>query len=251
MTTVFRAPAQRDPLGASLIAIIRGAYDDNPRGKQVTIGPSEIGDPCARRLAFKMLATTGANTSHDPLPSIIGTATHAWLATAFRAANAGLAVPRWIVEQTVYPDDAHPGSADLYDATYGVVIDWKVLGPTSMKRYKAEGPSTRYITQGQLYGLGFERMGLAVNTIALAMLPRGGMLSGLHTWSAPYDRSIALAALKRIGDIACVAYDLDVVEHPERWSLIPASPSHECSYCPYMRPGAAVSATGCPGQLAS
>lgn len=249
MTATFSPPAHRDPLGAVLTSVIRKASADAPRSRQVSIGPSEIGDECARRLAYKMLDYRGVNDNSDPLPSIIGTATHAWLADAFRADNRNYAVPRWLVEQKVHPDDTHPGHADLYDSYTGTVVDFKVPGATAMKKHKVEGPSRRYVVQGHLYGLGFRRLGLNVNTIALALLPRAGMLGGMVTWSEPYSEIVALDALHRIGDIACIVADLDVEQFPDRWPLIPAKPSTSCFYCPMYRPGSPADASGCPGEV--
>jgi hypothetical protein len=251
MTAVFSPPAQADPLGATLTSVIRAASDNAPRNRQVSIGPSEMGDECTRRLAYKSMGTTETNTSSDPLPSIIGTATHAWLAAAFLADNANYPIPRWLVEQKVHPDDAHPGSCDLYDTWTGGVIDWKVVGAAALKRHKLSGPSQRYVVQGHLYGLGFRRLGLWVNTVSLALLPRAGMLTGLTTWTTGYDESIALAALSRLGDIACLTYDLDLENHPERWAMVPAAPSSSCNYCPMFKAGSPVDGAGCPGELAA
>ena len=247
--TLLSSPASADPIGATLIPVIRHAADNAPRSLQETIGPSEMGIECDRRLAMKMAGTPKINVHSDPLPSIIGVATHTWLANAFTADNANYPqLPRWLVETTVYPDDAHPGSCDLYDVHKAAVIDWKVLGATSMKTYKASGPPPYYVVQSHLYGLGYERLGFQVATVAIVMLPRGGMLSGLHTWSEPYDRNVALEALERVGDIACNLNDASNVHTDEvDWSAIEASPGPSCNYCPYKRPGP-VDGTGCPGE---
>mgnify|MGYP001570760602 CR=1 FL=1 len=250
VTSPFASPTVPDPIGTELSGVIRRTATNLPRNRQETIGPSEMGDECDRRLAMKLWGVPAVSDFSDPWPSIVGTATHTWLADAFRAENSLYALPRWIVEQKVYPDDAHPGSCDLYDVHRAGVLDWKILGTTSMKKYKAQGPSTRYIVQSHLYGLGFRRLGFNVKTVSIVMLPRGGMLAGIHVWTAAYDEAVALKALARVGDIACSVYDVADRDEiaPAEWESIPATPSTDCAYCPYKRPGP-VDGTGCPGEV--
>ena len=67
----------------------------------------------AYRLANDPVPT--CNPQWDPLPSIIGTATHTWLETAAALANTVLGRDRWLTETKVYPAPWLPGSCDLYD----------------------------------------------------------------------------------------------------------------------------------------
>ncbi len=69
--------------------VIRHAAANAPRSLQSALGPSEVGLPCRRRLAYRLLdwLDEKPNPDSDPLPSTMGTAYHAWLAEAFERAN--------------------------------------------------------------------------------------------------------------------------------------------------------------------
>lgn len=231
---------------------IRGAVIDAarraPRSQQTALGPSEIGEACARKLAYKLMHHAESNAGSDPWPSIVGTAVHAWLADAFLAVNERLGRIRYLVEQRVTIRPGLTGTCDLYDADRGMIIDHKVPGTTSMTRTKKDGPSPTYQAQAQLYGYGFAQLGLPVRDVALALYPRGGMLSGLWIWSQPYDENKALQALARHDAILEAAIELDVAQNPEAYTRIPRVTGHACTYCPYWKPGRDTG-DGCPGHL--
>ncbi|MCP2261059.1 hypothetical protein LX15_004779 [Streptoalloteichus tenebrarius] len=235
-----------DPLADTLRHVITTAAHTAPRSLQVALGPSEIGEPCARRLAYRLMDERRVNGGGDPWASIVGTAVHAWLAEACRAENDRLGRIRYLVEQRVEIRPGVAGSCDLYDADEATVIDHKVLGETTMRLYKRGGPPDQYRAQAHLYGLGLARLGLPVRRVALAMYPRAGLLSGLHLWSEPYDPAVADAAIARHDQILEAACALDVTDHPERYQHIPRTASRRCRYCPWYRPGADTGAT-CPG----
>lgn len=242
------------PVGAqgsisdTLQRVVRDAAATLPRTLQTAVGPSEMGDDCARRLTYRLLGLPGTNGNGDPWPSIVGTAVHAWLAEAFTNENTRLGRVRWLAEQRVYMTDGISGTCDLFDLQDMAVIDNKILGTTSMQKIKRGEIPDRYKVQINLYGYGFARLGLPVRTVALACYPRGGWLDGLHVWSEPYDASIAEAALDRFANLTTAAYvlQLDDLDSP-LWSLIPHTPSSACAWCPMWRPGQPVDAAGCPG----
>lgn len=254
-------------LKQQLTAVIKHAAANAPRSRQTAIGPSEVGQDCARRLAYKLLDWPAANPDGDPWPSIVGTATHAWLGDAFEAASSppmataqniasaagrmAAAQPgRYLVEKrlTIAPPLLPGGSCDLYDTWTETVIDHKVVGASSMARYKREGPRQQYRVQLHVYGFGWELAGRVPRNVALAFYPRGGLLSGLWVWSEPYDRQVALDAIARLHNIRQLAISLDPEAHPERWALIPATADHGCTYCPWWRPGSTDLSSGCPGE---
>lgn len=230
-----------------LTTLITTAARNAPRSLQKRIGPSEVGIECARRLAYKWLEWPEVNSGGDPWPSIVGTATHDWLANALEAHNRALGRTRWLVEQRVHPAPGLSGSCDAYDTDTGTVLDHKIVGETSMRKYRQQ-VRAQYRVQAHLYGLGWENAGHTPRRVALAIYPRGGLLTGLYVWSEPYDRDLALAAIQRLDAIREATNQLRVDEIPENWALIPASPSSDCRYCPWMLPGSRDLATGCPGQ---
>jgi hypothetical protein len=249
--STFTPSARRGehPIAADLRGVITEAARRAPRSQQVALGPSEIGEPCARQLAYKLMHHPASNAESDPWPSIVGTAVHEWLASAFTAANTRLGRIRYLVEQSVTIRDGLSGTCDLYDADHARVIDHKVPGATSMTEQKKRGPRAGYRSQIHLYGLGFARMGLPVRDVALALYPRGGLLSGLWIWSEPYDETVALAALARHDAILEAASALDVSGHPDRYRMLPRETGHHCTYCPFWSAGPDTG-DGCPGTLA-
>lgn len=249
--TTFTPSAGRGqhPLAGQLRSVILDAARRAPRSQQVALGPSQIGEPCARQLGYKLMAHPSSNADSDPWPSIVGTAVHAWLADAFTAANTRLGRVRYLVEQSVTIRDGLTGTLDLYDADHATVIDHKVPGATSLAEQKKRGPRAGYIAQAHLYGFGLARLGLPVSDVALAMYPRGGLLSGLWIWTEPYDPAVALAALERHDAILEAVTALNVTEHPERYQLLPRETGHHCTYCPYWTAGPDTG-NGCPGMLA-
>jgi hypothetical protein len=107
-----------------------------------------VGTPCVRQLAFQMSEIEGSRDVHDPWPSILGTATHAWLADAFHHANnvarqEGQPAP-WHLERRVNVGFGLQGSCDCFHEPTGTVIDWKVLGNTQHAKYSQDEMSETY-----------------------------------------------------------------------------------------------------------
>ena len=69
-------------LKQKLTDIIIWFDQENPRSKQQAIGPSEIGDPCDRRIGYRLANIPEINTRFDPWAGIVGTALHSWLEKA-------------------------------------------------------------------------------------------------------------------------------------------------------------------------
>ena len=231
-----------DAITRHVSEVIRRHDSTRPRSVQTAVGPSEIGHPCPRRLAYKLTRTTPTNGDTDPWAAIVGTSVHAWLADAFTAENQRLGRTRYYVETPVRVDDelTIPGTCDLYDTDTRTVIDWKVVGTTALRKYKAEGPRPVYRAQAHLYGRGFALMGEPVEHVALVFYSRAGFLAHTHTWTEPYDQARADAALARYASIAALAGTV----HPEH---IPATPDDSCTWCPFWAPATTDLALGCPG----
>jgi hypothetical protein len=215
--------------------LIRHASDNAARSQQTSLGPSEIGHPCARKLAFGLMREPRTNPSGDPLPSIFGTAMHAWLEDAVRTANEFIGRERWLTERKVTVREGLSGTADLFDTDTGTVIDWKCPGTTRMREYKKNGPHETYRAQAHLYGRGYANDGYDVEHVAIAFLPRGGQLVGAHLWREPYDDAHVDTILGRVDSTTVLIEALDVEHHPERYQLIPATPD-DCQFCPWWSP---------------
>lgn len=186
-------------------AVIEAAITDHPRSQQVRIGPSELGTPCLLCLGRK-LAGVPERREAAWLPTV-GTAVHSWLEETFAVANAGQQHARYLTELRVDVGEvdgtAITGSCDLFDRVDASVNDWKVVGPTTLRKVRAQGPGDTYRTQAHLYGRGMTRRGLAVRTVRIVFLPRSEpTLAGAVIWSEPYDEAVAVAALTRADALA-------------------------------------------------
>lgn len=214
----------------------------SPRGKQIAIGPSEIGHECSRRLAYKLLDWEKPNEqSSGSWAAQVGTAIHAYLAEVFQKLEG------YEVEQKVQIRANLSGTIDLYDSIRGIVLDWKTVGYTNLKERKSSGATQQQIVQIQLYGYGKVQSGATVNKVGLVYLPTSGSLDEMHIELFDYDESVALKALSRIDDLYSLLSQVDVEANPEMLSLIPAEASRMCNYCPYFLPFSKDLAKGCNG----
>jgi hypothetical protein len=246
-------------LSSLLPELIRRAAAAAPRSQQVDMGPSEAGEPCTRKLAYKMLTwDKPEDRDPDPWAAVQGVAVHAWLAEVFRGENQRLGRERYLVEQQVTPvteEDAQAGlpgtltgSCDLFDRDTGTVTDWKLTSPERLRHYRQHGPGGKYRTQAHLYGRGLANAGEHVQAVSIVFLPRAVYLDGLHMWSEPYDPAVAQAAFKRLAAIRDAIIALDPERYPGRWGLFPTAPG-TCRHCPWLKPGSRHLASGCPGHL--
>lgn len=222
-----------------------------PRTLQRHLGPSEIGHVCDRQVAGKLAGLPRTNHVQDPWPSIVGTATHAWLEGAFRSENDRLGRIRWVPEARVTPIDGHAGTADLYDADEQSVNDHKVLGPTSMAKVRSPGgPSRHYVVQLLLYALGYRRLGLPVCRVAILAYPRTlSTLDGLYVWDRPYtpadddllDEVFAQLDMRKQWAAALITGAAQLTD-------VPADTTDDCHFCEFFRPQSARDGgPGCPG----
>ena len=246
-----------DPLHDQLKAVVRQHSNAHPRGQQRTLGPSEVGHPCTRKMVQSLMFGSGQthggshiNPPGDPLPSYIGTAAHARFEEAVELDNerreaAGLD-HRWISERKVHVREDLSGTCDLYDEETETVIDLKFPGATAMNIYKKEGPSPEYRTQAHLYGAGYINEGYPVRRVGIWFLPRGGQLSSAHLWLEDYDQTVVDEVLTRIDLARNIIDSLDVQAHPDRLKFVPTTP-HHCAWCPYWTPVPHQDPTACPG----
>lgn len=233
-TETFFATDTAGQLKQDIIAMIKARDNATPRHLQRELGPSEVAHPCMRKLAYGMLRVESCNPQFDPLPAIIGTATHKWLESAAMHANNTLGRNRWLIEMRVNPAPWLSGSCDLYDSDTATVIDYKVPGNGRFKTY-AKQMSEVYRCQVHLYGKGFRNAGLPVETVAVMMLPRGGTLAGAHLWSESYDETIADEVLLRRERAVILLNDFDIEHNPERFNWLEKS-GPDCMFCSWFAP---------------
>ncbi len=261
-TQTFRQPdaAQVQPpatghaglITSHVTQVMHAAMKAHPRSQQAAPGPSELGTPCVRRLAYKIMDWHRPNDDLDGWLATIGTSVHAWQADVFLAADRALGPGdcRYLVEHRVHLPGGITGSCDLYDRELATVLDWKVSSLDRIRKYRTSGPGPQYRTQAHLYALGLQLAGEHPQHVAIVFLPRGGLLNGLHVWTEPYAPQIAAQALGRYqatkAALIALCPDLDIEHHPEVWGLFPTADAH-CNWCPYHLPQSTDLGKGCPG----
>ena len=229
----------------TLKQVVRDHEATRPRSLQTAIGPSEIGTPCPRRLAYKILDTEPANTDSDPWAAIVGTSVHAWLDEAFATENERIGRRRWHTSIKVDLPTYVAGTIDLYDEDTASVIDHKVVGATAYKRYAKSGPSEQYRIQGHVYACGLRLAGYRFAHVGIAFESRSGALKDSFFWSEPYDEAIVERALTRLDALRTATSLLGTGALP----LIDTADAF-CSWCPYYLPGVTDVEGACPGHAA-
>lgn len=219
---------KRNPLLEDLKNVLKAHADNKPRSQQRRLGPSEVGHPCARKLAGGMLQLDRINPEGDPLPAWIGTAAHAEFENAIELGND----PRWLSERRVTVRPGLEGTCDLYDKRTRTVVDLKFPGATKMTDYRRHGPSPEYRAQAHLYGRGYINEGYPVDNVAIWFIPRAGMLSTSFLWSEPYSDSVVDETLAKLDNIILLLDEFQAEANPERLAWFPRTP-HNCQYCPF------------------
>lgn len=255
----FMASDQRgsdDPFGRALKTeltdMIRWAESTSPRSQQLAVGPSELGNACDRRLAYRIAGTDAVNTTMDPWPAIVGTSIHSWTEKAILRFMAETGQHDWLTEVRLQPDPLVPGSSDLYKISTATVVDLKTAGTDVFKRIKRNGPPDGYKIQTHLYGLGHENAGRRVESVALVIVPRAGWLRDMYVWWAPYERGVAQAAIDRLYGLANRLLQLDILHNGQKFADILAEPGDGCVWCPFFvrdhPEDLGASQRGCPGR---
>lgn len=256
--SLFDDTPSQDPLALKikreLIDIIKWADRNSARSKQRRIGPSEMGDPCDRRIGYRVAEVEEVNDRFDPWAAIVGTSIHTWLEHGIDAWVRHHNSRSWITETPVTLDGFIKGRSDLFYVDEATVIDHKGAGPSVMRKIIKEGPPPGYIVQVQLYAYGYEQLGREVKKVALAFYPRAGWLKDMYVWTSDYDRDVAIRSLDRVGEIAQKVMNLDILTegHGHRWEQIRATPSDSCGFCPWYTADRdaerGADSAGCPGR---
>lgn len=241
MTLATFAPkgqaAVADPTGtrAAVIDAVRGFSAAHPRTLQRALGPSEVGEDCARQLAYKLIDHPENETrGDDPWPSFLGIAAHARLADALDWDNQRRP-GTWIIERRLNIPGVHDGGSGQSDAYYTptfTTVDWKVLGETTYRKLRDVGPSRKYRTQGHVYGLGWAAAGHRVDWVGIGAFGRSKPLSGMFVWAEPFNPELAAAELHRVSEVRTVV-DWLIGQGTTNVDAVPATPGDGCFYCPF------------------
>jgi hypothetical protein len=234
-----RSDRDPEPLLEDLKQMVRDHANSHPRSRQVQLGPSQVGHPCARNVISGLLAHPEhrCNPNFDPLPSYVGVASHKQIEEAAHYANKLLGRERWIAERKVVVREGLSGTCDLYDKDTATVIDHKFPGATKMTEYRKklandEAPSPLYRVQAHLYGRGYLNMGYPVERVAIYLLPRSGLLATSKLWHESYSEEIVNDTISKMDSMIVLMDELQLEANPRNLQYIPTTP-YECSWCPY------------------
>ena len=261
------APAEEmTDLGKELTARFKEmfyAYDNrrtsDNRSAQTTMGPSEMGTPCDRRLALSLMRMPSVNPGGDGWAAFVGTCIHVGLAEMFLWANHGTG--RFAVEQRLeYDSDIVPkGTADLIDRTLFMLDDHKCQGRWSRNKLKSVGPIPTYRVQAHVYAFGARKRGERIEHVAIISWPRDeSTLDDLYVWTEPYRPDIVKKAFERVEDI-----NQSVIANQEEMRRIRPQDGElevkarvaanynvadDCRFCPFYLPNARSIMEGCNGK---
>lgn len=184
-----------------LQAIIEHAILNRPRTLQTTIGPSSLGSECDRCLIEELAGLKEPEPDAAWMPQI-GVALGEWLEGAIIQHLMATGSDRYIPEGRVLVGTVGGvevwGNSDLFDLHTGTVVDYKLVGTTTLRDTRRHGVKATYRKQVQLYGKGWQDQGYDVRSVAVWMLPRNGFTVGSgFLWQEPYDRADAEATIAR------------------------------------------------------
>lgn len=241
------APKPREDKPDSLAAILAGEWVRDhlvdiagtaPRSLQAALGPSEIGQGCKRRLAYRLAGTPIVNLP-DPIKAMFGIAMHHLLADAFVRLDGGS--NRYLVEtRASYQGVA--GNVDLIDRYKRRLIDWKSTSLARIKQYRRDGVPTNYLVQTAIYAQGAIAAGELIDDVVLVFIPRDGELKDIWAWATMPNQAIADDWIKRMREIE------RAVQNFSTPADIEATPGPMCGYCPNFRSKAVDLTTACPGR---
>lgn len=273
--TLFSQPAGRkseapaepmSDLGAELTARLKEmfyAYDNrrssDNRSAQATMGPSEMGTPCDRRLALSIMRMPPVNPGGDGWAAFVGTCIHAGLEAMFMWADAGTG--RFAVEQRLEFNSrlVPKGTADLIDRTLFMLDDHKCQGRWSRNKLKSQGPSKTYRVQAHVYAKGARLRGERIDHVAIISWPRDeATLDDLYVWTEEYRPDIADAAFRRVESIGAEVEIRQAQireEYPDAPDLeikarvgMEYDVADDCRFCPMFLPNSHNPLNGCNGK---
>jgi hypothetical protein len=234
-------PDAQPSLWPEIRGIIETHIRNQPRSRQVELGPSELGTDSLHTLAAKLAGWPQQNSQAPWLP-YIGTSVHAQFEHLFPTLNQDTNAPRFETEMKVVSGHINGlyggydigGHIDLYDRRNAATIDWKIVGATTLRAVKAQGVSQQYRVQASLYGIGLDNTGLPIRRSCIYFLPRNGIsLNDAIPWEQDWDPGPgrwALARTQLLVNLMDVIEQTDGPEVRDAWiSLLPESPTHDFS----------------------
>lgn len=218
--------------------LILQASISSPRSIQAALGPSEIGQLCQRRIAYRLAGATYVNIA-PALKALVGTGFHAVIADSIERLHRDTG--RFLVEHRVsYRHVA--GTVDLFDRYKHRLIDWKTSTPQKIGRYRREGLPINYRVQVAIYAEALRAAGERVQECVLVFVPREGELDQVSAFASSPDKALADEYIDRYQEIN------DRLSQGETPGSIEPKPGPLCRYCPNYQPTASNLDVACPGE---
>lgn len=222
-----------------------------PRSLQPTIGPSEAGSDCMRKIAMKLSQRPEVNYEKDSWPAWVGTQGHNGMEEMLRWYNESTHSQRFLIETALQMNSTFlpRGHSDAFDRVHGQVRDWKFPGKSALSKMHLNGCPGGYRKQLHIYGYGMELAGETVREVALVALPReGGSLADKYVFVEAYDREIAVSVIKRVEAIGARLQQLTDQGDEAPWLKAPKTPDFLCNWCPWYLPNDTAEIKGCNGK---
>lgn len=243
------------PVRERLLNVVREKIENHPRSLQKAIGPSEIGHPCTRWMSYKLSDIPPIPRPRDKWRATVGTFVHFGLGETFEEHSAMvkriIGIDLWLVENrvnvgTVQAGDGYDiyGGCDLYSVIDSMVVDWKIVGKTTMDTVRRKKTvDDLYRVQSHSYGRGWQRQGRPVVDIGVMFMPASGALDEAILWWEPYDESVAVEAIDRVTAVQTVVNTLGV----NAPAMMPATEHYCLDRCEWYKRGSTDLTIGCPG----
>jgi CRISPR/Cas system-associated exonuclease Cas4 (RecB family) len=178
----------------TLLKVALNEHDNNrERSLQTELGASSVYG-CKRQAWSILNGIQKTNLDTESLAAIIGTAVHATIADAMKAADPF--GEEFLIEQEFRTKELK-GHCDLFIKSTGTVVDWK----TTTKKNLSGFPTEQQRMQVQLYGYLIEEAGHMVHEVSLVAIPRDGWHKDIKVHVEPYNREMALQGIEWIKDL--------------------------------------------------
>lgn len=238
-----------DPDERDIIAELE-AFSITDRGRQVALGPSEVGMACQRCICRK-LAGLEKTQLIGSWRAQLGTYVHDALAHEFERRHPEQVIVEDRLFIHAYKRFLLMGSCDAYfkrGAAGGLVLDWKIVGDDTLADVRAwmdelavsgealvasarrhGGKKWQYVVQGMLYSLGWLLRGLNPTEVVIMFLPanKGSLSKFAVPVKFPFDVTIAAEALAKIEGYIDLAEEIG-------WEAVlrQTPPAKWCLSCP-------------------
>jgi hypothetical protein len=185
-----------------LLDIHEDAIRNHPRTLQTRIGPSSLGSECDRCLIRELAGLDREDPEDAPWLPTLGHAAHDWLEGNIVRWLMETRGDRWVPEGKVKVGTVGgvdiTGNSDVLDVHSGTVVDYKLVGTTTLRKVRKAGATLTYRNQAQCYGKGWEDGGFVIKSVAIWFLPRNGFrMSDGHIHQEHYNRAMAERAIAR------------------------------------------------------